>query len=56
MSFAGSPRNDMSQDLLFRLTEYLELVELTGRIIRDYKCGHIDHNIPPTLKRLGILA
>jgi hypothetical protein len=56
MPFAGNPRNDMPDGLPFKLTEYLELVELTGRVIRDDKRGHIDSNIPPILKRLGIEA
>jgi hypothetical protein len=42
MPFAGNPRNDMPDGLPFKLTEYLELVELTGKIIRDDKRGHID--------------
>jgi hypothetical protein len=56
MPFAGNPRNNMPAGLPFKLTEYLELVELTGRVIRDDKRGHIDNNIPPILQRLGIEA
>jgi REP element-mobilizing transposase RayT len=56
MPFAGNPRNDMPDGLPFKLTEYLELVELTGRVIRDDKRGHIYNNIPPILQRLGIEA
>jgi len=40
----------------FKLTDYLELVEFSGRVIRDNKRGHIEHNILPILKRLGIEA
>jgi hypothetical protein len=54
MPFAGNPRNDMPAGLPFKLAEYLELVELTGKVIRDDKRGHIDGNIPPILQRLGI--
>ncbi len=54
MQFAGNPRNNMPHGLPFKLTDYLELVELTGRVIRDDKRGHIDRNIPPILQRLGI--
>ncbi len=50
MPFAGNPRNGLP----FTLTDYLELIELTGRVILDDKRGHIDHNIPPILQRLGI--
>ena len=56
MPFVGNPRIDMPVGLPFKLTEYLELVELTGRVIRDDKRGHIDSNIPPILQRLGIEA
>ncbi len=44
----------MQQGLPFKLTDYLELVELTGGVIRDDKRGHIEHNIPPILQRLGL--
>ena len=54
MPFVGNPRNDMPQGLPFKLTEYLELVELTGRVIREDKRGHIEKHHPPILKRLGI--
>ncbi len=54
MLFAGNPRNNMPAGLPFKLTDYLELVELTGRVIRDDKRGHIENNIPPILHRLGI--
>jgi hypothetical protein len=53
MPFVGNPRNDIPVGLPFKLTEYLELVELTGRVIRDDKRGHIDRNTPPILQRLG---
>ncbi len=51
MLFAG---NNMPAGLPFKLTDYLELVELTGRVIRDDKRGYIENNIPPILHRLGI--
>ena len=54
--FAGNPRQDMPQGLPFRLTDYLELVDWTGRIIREDKKGHISKNIPPILERLNIEA
>jgi hypothetical protein len=60
MPFSGNPRNDMPDGLPFKLTEYLELIELTGRVIRDDKRDHIDspelRECPPILKRLGIEA
>ncbi|MCF6261705.1 MAG: hypothetical protein L3J98_16345 [Gammaproteobacteria bacterium] len=33
---------------------YLELVDWTGRAIRDDKVGAISDNLPPILARLGI--
>ncbi|MEH6346711.1 MAG: hypothetical protein V7785_16580 [Bermanella sp.] len=54
MPFAGHPRNNMPQGLPFKLTDYLELVELTGRVIREDKRGYIDRHQPAILKRLGI--
>ena len=55
-SFVGNPRQDMPDGLPFRLTDYLELVDWTGRIIREDKKGHIANNIPPILERLNIDA
>ena len=52
--FAGNPRQNMSEGLPFRLTDYLELVDWTGRIIRSDKKGNINNNIPPILERLNI--
>lgn len=54
--FAGYPRKDMPEGLPFRLTDYLELVEWTGRIIREDKRGAIPANLPPLLERLNIDA
>lgn len=56
MPFAGNPRKDIPKGLPFRLTDYIELVEWTGRIIRDDKRGAINQNLPPLLKRLNIEA
>ena len=44
----------MPKGLPFKLTDYLELVELTGRVIRSDKRGYIDNNQPKILERLGI--
>lgn len=35
-------------------TEYFELVDITGRIVRDDKRGSIDPKLAPILQRLGI--
>ena len=37
-----------------KLTDYLGLLELTGRVIREEKRGYIEKHQPPILQRLGI--
>ena len=56
LPFAGNPRQDMPKGLPFHLTDYIELVDWTGRIIRDDKKGVIQNHLPPVLARLGIDA
>jgi len=56
MPFAGYARQDMPKGLPFRLTDYLELVDWTGRILREDKRGAIDDNLSPILERLNIEA
>ncbi|MEZ0122160.1 MAG: hypothetical protein AB9Q22_10460 [Candidatus Reddybacter sp.] len=38
------------------MSDYLELVDWTGRQLRSDKCGAIEKNSPPILSRLGIKA
>ena len=52
--FAGNPRQDMPAGLPFRLTDYLQLIDWTGRIIRDDKRGVISSNVPAIVERLNI--
>ncbi|MEW8428259.1 MAG: transposase [gamma proteobacterium symbiont of Ctena orbiculata] len=52
--FAGNPRKSMPRGLPFRLKDYLELIDWTGRAILEHKRGHIPGNQPPILKRLQI--
>ena len=52
--FAGNLRQPMPRGIVFNLTDYLELVDWTGRIIRDDKRGAIDQTAPPILQRLDI--
>ena len=54
MPFVGNPRDTMPVGLPFKLTDYLELVELTGRQIRHNQKGYIGKHQPPILQRLGI--
>ena len=50
----GNPRQDMPKGIPFSLKDYCELVDITGRIIRSEKAGHIDHQQQPILQRLGL--
>ncbi|TLU64812.1 transposase [Thalassotalea litorea] len=54
MSFVGNPRRDMPKGLPFLFKDYAELVDLTGRVIRDNVSGYIDCNLPDILSRLNI--
>jgi len=44
----------MPEGLPFRLADYIELVDITRRIMRKDKRGFIKQNMPPILKRLNI--
>jgi len=44
--------NQNPQALPFNFTDYLELVDWTGRIIREDKHGYIKQSTPPILERL----
>ena len=54
MPFAGNPREHMPAGLPFRLTDYLELLDWTGRQLREGKRGSIDSTLPTILGRLDI--
>jgi len=54
MPFVGYPRTNMPEGLPFRYTDYLELIDWTGRILRDDKRGSIPVNSPEILSRLNI--
>jgi len=56
LPFAGNPRRDMPKGLPFRYTDYLELVDWTGRILRDDKRGAIPADLPDILIRLNMDA
>ena len=46
--------NQVQAGILFSFQDYLELVDWTGRIIRNDKRGYIDNKSPPILRRLHI--
>ncbi|WP_026957395.1 transposase [Aliagarivorans taiwanensis] len=52
--FVGNPRRDMPDGLPFALADYLSLVDMTGRVIREDKRGAIDPATSPILQRLSI--
>jgi len=54
MPFVGNPREDMPKGLPFRLADYLELVDWTGRALREGKRGAIPSEALPVLERLQI--
>ena len=54
MPFVGNPRQDMPKGIAFSLKDYCELVDITGRIIRNDKAGNIDVQKQPILQRLGL--
>ena len=54
LPFVGNPRQNMPKGLQFELTDYLELIELTGRCMRENKAGYIEENQPALLARLNI--
>lgn len=51
---AGNERDNQPDGLAFSLKDYLELVDDTGRIIRDDKRGAISENSAKLLTRLNI--
>ena len=54
--FAGNPRKDMPVGILFNLADYLELVDWSGRIMREDKRGYIPEHLPNILQRLDMDA
>ena len=52
--FVGHPRKGMPNGLPFKLADYLELVDMTGRIVKEGKKGSIDASLLPILQRLHI--
>jgi REP element-mobilizing transposase RayT len=54
MRFVGHYREKMPAGLPFTLVDYIQLVDWSGRAIRDGKRGAFDEKLPPILKRLNI--
>ena len=54
LSFVGNPRADTPKGLPFRLADYLELLDWSGRAVLENKRGAIPQDQPPILERLQI--
>jgi REP element-mobilizing transposase RayT len=54
LNFEGNTVGAEQEGILFSLDDYLELVDTTGRIIREDKRGAIPLHLPPILDRLDI--
>ena len=54
--FVGNPRLDMPEGIPLNLKDYIELVDWSGRIIREGKRGSIPAHLPSILQRLNMDA
>jgi REP element-mobilizing transposase RayT len=54
MRFVGNHRQNMPRGIAYSIIDYCELVDCTGRCIREDKAGHIEHHNNPILERLGL--
>jgi REP element-mobilizing transposase RayT len=54
LPFVGYPHQNMPKGLPFRLKDYLELIDWTGRVILENKQGYIPDHEPPILERLQV--
>ncbi|MGF1723183.1 alpha-amylase family glycosyl hydrolase [Photobacterium nomapromontoriensis] len=52
--FVGNPRANMPKGLPFVFTDYLLLIDETGRVIREGKKGHISENALNIVSRIGL--
>jgi REP element-mobilizing transposase RayT len=54
MRFVGNHRQDMPKGIAYSLIDYCELVDCTGRCIREDKASYIEQHHNPILKRLNL--
>jgi len=54
--FIGKEREDQPEGLPFKLTDYLELIDLTSRVIRFDKRGTLDISLAPILQRINLTS
>jgi REP element-mobilizing transposase RayT len=53
-SFKGTQANNLAKEIDFELSDYLPLVDWTGRAIREDKKGAIPGDLAPILERIGL--
>ncbi|GAB2687573.1 transposase [Aliiglaciecola sp. 3_MG-2023] len=54
MQFVGNHKQDTTKGIAFSLIDYCELVDCTGRCIREDKTGYIEQQYSPILESLGL--
>jgi len=54
LHFEDNIRNEAQKGILFSMTDYLQLVDWTGKMVRNNKRGSIPSSTPPILTRLNI--
>lgn len=54
LPFINNERQEQPKGIAFHLTDYLELVDWSGRAIRHNKRGRIPASLPPILERLNL--
>jgi len=54
--FIGYEREDQPEGLHFKLEDYLELIDLTGRVIREDKRGSLGISLAPILQRINLTS
>lgn len=54
MDFAGTRRDELPVAIPFNLQDYLDLVDWTGRAVRDGKRGAMDEGLPCLIETLGL--
>ena len=54
IKFVGAEHKHQGQGVCFNLIDYIELVDWTGRVIRDDKRGAISSEIPNLINSLGL--
>jgi hypothetical protein len=54
MRFVGNHRQDMPKGITYSSIDYCELVDCTGRCIREEKAGYIEQQHSPILACLGL--